>query len=114
MKLTFWLLVLSIFGLYSVANAQATNLTSVLTWTTTNTADQVQVDRAPAATGPFTKLSTVPAGVLTYTDATNSPGVTSCYRVEHFTASGNGPSSNVACKTFPQVPTVAPVLSPIQ
>ena len=92
----------------------ATNLTAVLTWSNTDTTDQVQIDRAPSAAGPFTKLSTVPAAVLTYTDATNSDGTTACYRVENFNTSGNGPSSNVSCKTFLSVPTVAPVLGPVQ
>lgn len=104
-------------GLWFLALAsmsEAGTLTAVLTWQNSDTTDAVQIDRGPASTGPFAKLSTVPAGVLTYTDATNNPGDTVCYRVENFNSSGNGPSSNVACKTFPPVPTVAPVLSPIQ
>jgi hypothetical protein len=110
-----WLVCVVALWLVGVAStSEAGTLTAVLTWQNTDTTDAVQIDRAPASAGPFTKLSTVPAGTLTYTDATNNPGDTVCYRVENFNSSGNGPSSNVACKTFPPVPTVAPVLSPIQ
>lgn len=94
-----------------VSYAQAATLQAVLTWQDSDTTDSVQIDKAPASSGPWATLSTVAPGVLTYTDATNAPGQTACYRVENFNSSGNGPSSNVVCKTFPSVPTVAPVLS---
>lgn len=94
--------------------AEAGTLPSTLTWTDSDNADQVQIDKAPASSGPWTKLATVPAGTLTYVDATNDAGTAPCYRVENVNNSGAGPSSNVACKTFPPLPTVAPVLGPIQ
>lgn len=94
--------------------ANAGTLPSVLTWTNPDTTDAIEIDKAPSCAGTFNKLTTVPAGTTTYTDATNAPGDTPCYRVEYFNASGNGPSSNTAGKSFPSLPTVAPVLGPIQ
>ncbi len=101
-----------ILGLASLV--QAGTLSATLTWTDSDNADAVEIDKAPASSGPWTRLTTVPAGTLTYVDATNDPGTAPCYRVENVNSSGTGPVSNVACKTFPPLPTVAPVLGPIQ
>lgn len=106
---------LAVMGSASLAQAE----TAILTWSNSDTQDQVQVDRAVApgiaqpTTGPFTKLSTVLAAGLTYTDTTIPAGTSVCYRVENINSAGVGPASNVSCKTFFAVPTVAPVLDPI-
>lgn len=113
-NLLFGVLLGVVLAVIAVPLAQAGTLPSLLTWTTTDTVDAVQIDKGAASAGPFTKLATVAAGVKTYTDATNSAGTTACYRVEHVSGAGLGPVSNVACKVFPSVPAVAPVLSPIQ
>lgn len=91
----------------------ATDLSSVLTWQNADTINSVEIDKAGGTAGPFVKIGSVAPGVLTYTDTTNAPGLTACYRVENANSSGNGPSSNIACKSFPPLPTVAPVLGPV-
>jgi len=94
-------------------SAEAQALSATLAWDNADTTDQVRVDKASSSSGTFNTLTTLPAGTLTYTDTTNVAGSTPCYRVENVNSSGAGPSSNVVCKAFPPMPTVAPVMHPI-
>lgn len=106
------LVLLAVVGGMGVS--EAGTLPAVLTWTNLDTTNQIQINKAPAALGPWAKLTVTAAGTLTYTDATNAPGDTACFKLQYSNSSGLGPDSIVACKTFPSVPTVAPVLGPIQ
>jgi hypothetical protein len=56
---------------------------------------QFEIERAATASGPFTRIGTVPEATTTYEDRTATPGYTYCYRVrEQATAA---PYSSVVC-----------------
>jgi hypothetical protein len=86
----------------------AGTLPAQLTWTNTDANDSIQIEKGPALTGNFAAINQVVPGTTGYTDATNAPGDTACYRVAYFNTSGIGPYAGPVCKTFPALPAQAP------
>ena len=93
---------------------QAGTLASVLSWTNPDTTDGIQIEKASSCAGAFTVLKSVPAGTTSYTDATNAPGDTPCYRVAYVNSSGIGPYAGPTGKVFPPIPAQAPTSLQVQ
>lgn len=93
--------------LWSLA-AVAGTLSSDLTWQNTDLNNKIQVEKSNNATGIYTVIAQPAAGSTGYSDATNAPGDTACYRVAYFNLSGVGPYAGPVCKTFPALPSQAP------
>lgn len=94
--------VLTSLGIYVYAQS----LTAKLTWTNVDTTNRIQVEKSTSPTGTFVIIQTLDPGTATFTEsAAGIPGSQVCYRVAYYNTSGVGPYSNVACKTFPLVPT---------
>lgn len=100
----------------SFAQAACVNMvngiyTTQLTWTNTDTVDQVTVLRATTLGGPYAAISTLVPGALLYTDTVAKPATGSLsyyYVVQNVnTNSGGSAYSNEVCKTFFSIP-VAP------
>jgi hypothetical protein len=94
--------------LLSAVPLSAGTLQSHLDWTNTDTTNGIWVDKGPTLTGPFNMLVQLPAGTITYTDSTNAPGQTSCYRVAYFNVSGIGSWAGPVCKTFVPISSQTP------
>lgn len=89
--------------------AHAATLPSILEWSNpVDVTDQIRVEKSGSITMPFTKLTDLSANSLTYTDATNGPGDTACYKIAYFNSSGLGPYAGPVCKIFPTVPGQSP------
>ena len=98
-----------------LAEAQSTtNLTSVLSWDNSDAMNSIQIEKGPSSDGPFSFLATVVPNTVTFIDEKNAPGEQSCYRLAYANTSGVGPYFNVACKSFPTLPTAAPSMKPIR
>lgn len=108
MKEKIFVLCMAVLSIASIAFAQAGTLPAQLDWSNPNTVDGIQVEKGGSLTGAFSMLKQLPANALTYTDATNNPGTTSCYRLGYFNTSGIGPYAGPVCKTFPAVPSQTP------
>lgn len=84
-------------------SALATSATQVtLTWTDSSTSETgFKVERALAATGPFTVIGSVGANVTTFPDSGLSAVTTYYYRVSSFNASGSSsPTASMSVTTF--------------
>jgi hypothetical protein len=89
--------------------ALAGTLPAQLDWANpVDTTDSIQVEKGSALAGPFAIIKQVAPGVTTYTDATNAPGETACYRVAYDNTSGVGPYAGPVCKTFQAIPSATP------
>jgi hypothetical protein len=87
---------------------QAGTLQSDLSWTNTDSINKIQVVKGSGTVGTFTEIAQVLAGQTTYTDATNNPGETACYKVAYINSAGVGPYAGPVCKTFPPLPSATP------
>jgi len=68
-----------------------------LTWSDNSTGETgFKIERSTSPTGGFTQITTVGAGVTTYTNGGLSRGTTYYYRVRSYGAGGNSAYSNVA------------------
>ena len=86
----------------------AGTLPATIAWTNTDTVDGVQIEKSNAPVGTFTTIKQIAALSITFTDPTNAPGDTACYRVAYFNTSGVGPYAGPVCKAFPTVPNQTP------
>ena len=108
-KIFIWMfLALGFMALPLLAFAQAGTLPATLDWTNPDIVNGLQVEKSNSATGTFTSIKQLPAKTITFTDATNAPGDTACYRVAYFNTSGMSPYAGPVCKTFPASPQTAP------
>jgi len=96
------LLVGVLFAAGSARLERAARLT--LTWMdhTGGTANFI-IERKSEASGAYVSIATTGLAITTYIDTTVMAGVTYCYRVKAFNASGESGYSNEACAP-PQVP----------
>ena len=94
---------------YAIAQTATQSIGLTLNWTdNSNNEDGFNVERGPAATGPFTPQGSTATNVTTFTQTIADPGNTQyCYRVNAFNKAGVSPYSNVACFTTPAI-IVAP------
>lgn len=98
-----------ILALVALVNlASAGSLPSEITWTNPDLINKIQIEKGPSFVGPFVTINQVMAGQTLYTDATNEPGETACYRLAYVNASGIGPYAGPVCKTFPALPLQTP------
>jgi amino acid transporter len=86
----------------------AGTLPADLTWSNPDTLDKIQIEKGSSLAGPFATINQVAAGQTSYTDATNAPGDTACYRAAYINSSGIGPYAGPVCKTFPALPSQTP------
>jgi hypothetical protein len=107
------LLILSLFlgvliGGVGISQSAGT-LPSTLSWANpVDITDGIQIEKAASLTGAFTIIKQTAANIVTYIDATNSPGDNSCYRIAYFNTSGVGGYAGTVCKSFPQIPAQVP------
>lgn len=102
-------LVLGFLALPLLVLAQASTLSAQLDWSNpVDVTDSVQVEKSSTLAGTYSVLKQLPANSITYTDATNAPGSTACFRVAYFNTSGIGAYAGPVCKTFPATPTQTP------
>jgi hypothetical protein len=83
-----------------------------LNWTDTSDIEAwFEIERAPAASGPWIQIGSVPANVTAFIDNNLYSGSTWHYRVRAYNSGGTSGYTAVANATTPN--TVAPVLAPI-
>ena len=68
-----------------------------------------EVERATGSGGTFSKLATVGANVLAYTDSSPSASTNYCYRVRAFNSAGASAYTASACATTPTGGTVSTI-----
>ncbi|GAB3780130.1 hypothetical protein GCM10028818_31750 [Spirosoma horti] len=89
--------------------ATATSTTQIsLTWSAIPNAATILIERSPDGTTGWTSLTTVGGTATSYTDNNLTVNTHYYYRIRATNASGQGPTSNVADATTPDVPPAPP------
>ncbi|GAB3801987.1 hypothetical protein GCM10028819_30370 [Spirosoma humi] len=90
-------------------NATATSTTQIsLTWSAIANAATILIERSPDGTSGWASLTTVAGAATSYTDNNLAVNTHYYYRIRAANASGQGPTSNVADATTPDVPPASP------